>query len=125
MDCWGLGAGCCLALPLHSTLLGALIPQAYGREGRAEREKEMGDRGGREEGRGKERGRREGEERGVVSFVLLIQCCYRGVKTMCVQAIKATPAKATTSCQTGSPDTMPTGYWSKQSICQYRPLLGY
>ena len=92
MDCWGLGAGCCLALPLHSTLLGALIPQAYGREGRAEGEKEMGDRGEREKGGG------------VVSLVL---CCYRGVKTMCVQA---TPAKATTSCQTGSPDTMPTGY---------------
>ena len=32
MDCWGLGAGCCLALLLHSTLLGALIPQAYERE---------------------------------------------------------------------------------------------
>ena len=31
-DCLGLGAGCCLALLLHSTLLGALIPQAYERE---------------------------------------------------------------------------------------------
>ena len=32
MNCWGLEAGCCLALLLHSTLLGALIPQAYERE---------------------------------------------------------------------------------------------
>ena len=41
MDCWGLGAGCCLALLLHSTLLGALIPQAYERERGAVGEKEM------------------------------------------------------------------------------------
>ena len=41
MDCWGLEAGCCLALLLHSTLLGALIPQAYERERGAVGEKEM------------------------------------------------------------------------------------
>ena len=63
MDCWGLGAGCCLVLLLHSTLLGALIPQAYERERGAVREKET--EGGkkvreREMGRGGGGGRRKG-----------------------------------------------------------------
>ena len=113
MDCWGLGAGCCLALPLHSTLLGALIPQAYGREGRAEGEKEMGDvEGGK--GKGRER------EEGIVTVMLL----HGGQDHVCT-------SKQSYICQTHYelsdwlPDTMPTGYWSKQSTCQYRPLLGY
>ena len=78
-----------------------------------------------ERGKGRRERERERERERVVSLVSLLQCYYMGVKTMCVQANKATPAKATTSCQTGSLDTMATGYWSKQSTCQYRPLLGY
>ena len=59
MDCWGLGAGCCLALLLHSTLLGALIPQAYERERGAVGEKEM-------------EARKEGKKgRDVISIVIL------------------------------------------------------
>ena len=59
MDCWGLGAGCCLALLLHSTLLGALIPQAYERERGAVGGKET--EGGQErEGERWRRGRRKG-----------------------------------------------------------------
>ena len=90
-----------------------------GREGRVEGEIEMGDvEGGK--GKGREREREEGS-----AWYCYCIVATGGVKTICVQANKATPAKATTSCQTGSPDTMPTGYWSKQSTCQYRPLLGY
>ena len=116
MDCWGLGAGCCLVLPLHSTLLGALIPRAYGRDGRAEGEKEMGDVGGGK-GRGGRERRGEGGQLGTVTVVLL----NGGEDQMC----SSYTCQSHYSCQTGSPDTMPTGYWSKQSTCQYRPLLGY
>ena len=67
MDCWGLGAGCCLVLPLHSTLLGALIPQAYGREGREE-----GDgRCRRRKRKGRKREEGEGGQLGTVTVVLL------------------------------------------------------
>ena len=51
MDCWGLEAGCCLALLLHSTLLGALIPQAYERERGGSGRKGDGSTEGGEKGR--------------------------------------------------------------------------
>ena len=36
----------------------------------------------------------------------------------------STPIEATTSLRNSSPDTVPTGYWTKQSTCQHRSLLG-
>ena len=70
MDCWGLGAGCCLALLLHSTLLGALIPQAYERERGAVGGKETEARKGDKKGRERDGGGVEGRD--VMSIVTMM-----------------------------------------------------
>ena len=69
--------------------------------------------------KGRERDGGGVEGRDVISIVTMM--LVHGVQDY---VCASTPDEATTSLQNSSPDTVPTSYWTKQSTCQHRPLLG-